>query len=287
MSVIVNTNIQALVAQKALSRATDNFNKSMQRLSTGIKINNAVDDSAGLYVVKRLESQLSGSEQCVTNISLATNVLQVAEGDLVSIQNNIIRIKDLATQAASDIYASDSRTALNEEIQQRLAEIDRIATASSFNGFSLLDGNSALQNGLKIQVGAGSEASKNSITITGVFTDSRANVLGLSTGGIFSGDPSVTDASAAAMYIQTCENALNTIIKKRTDTGAAQTRLETASETLSNTIENLSAAKATIMDTDIASEATEYTKQQLLQQVTTSVLIQANQSPSIALQLLQ
>jgi len=281
MSVIVNTNVQSLVSQRNLTAATNALNKSTQRLSTGVKINSAADDAAGLFVAKGLESQLSGSEQCQTNIALGINVLQIAEGDLVNIQDNVSRVKDLATQASSGIYSSAARTAMQEEITARLAEIDRIASASNFNGINLLNGNSNLASGMKIQVGAGSDAATNSINITGVFNNATSTGLG------FTEETQKVDTIDHALAtVAKCEDVLSTITTRRSSLGVAQARLEMASNGLATTIENISAAKATIMDTDIAAETSNYTKQQILQQISASILTQANQAPSIALSLM-
>ena len=280
MSVIVNTNVQALIAQRSLSQATTRLQKSSERLATGLRINSAVDDAAGLYIAENLESKVRGLEQCRTNLALGINVLQIAEGDLTTIQSNIQRIKDLATEAASNIYATASRNAIALEIQERMAEIDRIATSSSFNGFTLLDGNSALANGMILQVGAGSDMAQNSIQITGVFTSSKTSDLFLTAG-------SVATATAAAAFIKLCEDALDVVVTKRTKIGVSQSRLEAAQEDLATSIERASEAKSTIADTDIATETTEYTKQQILQQLGVSILTQANQTASVALSLLQ
>jgi len=182
MSIIVNTNVQSLVAQKNLTLATSGLNKATERLSTGLRINSAVDDSAGLYVATGLSSQLSGSQQCQNNIALGINVLQIAEGDLTTIQNDVMRIKDLATQAASGTYSTSSRTALAQEITARVLEINRISAASTFNGLQLLNGSSPLGvNGLKIQVGAGSDQTANAITIDQtIFASASAGGIGLS-----------------------------------------------------------------------------------------------------------
>ena len=328
MSVIVNTNVQSLVSQRNLSSATNALNKSTQRLSTGLKINSAADDAAGLFVAKGLESQLSGSEQCQTNIALGINVLQIAEGDLVNIQDNVSRIKDLATQASSGIYSSAARSAMQEEINSRLLEINRIANASNFNCINLLDGNQMLSTGLRIQVGAGSDETVNVINITEVFGSATASGLNLDI--LRNVDPnaeagqeylkydaeageyvacskedaiaaleaakeddssivsslSVSTAAISASVIQTCEDVLTTITSRRSSLGVAQARLEMASAGLATSIENISAAKATIMDTDIAAETSNYTKQQILQQISSSVLTQANQAPAIALSLM-
>jgi len=283
MSIIVNTNVQSLIAQRNLSAATNGLSSATDKLSTGLRINKASDDPAGLFVAKGLEANLSGSQQCQTNISLGINVLQIAEGDLSTIQDNVTRIKDLATQAASGVYSSSSRAAIKAEITARLNEIDRIAKASNFNGFKLLDGTeTALDGGLRIQVGAGSESQANSITITGVFEPSLAINFGLTESSL-----DISSATAAAAAIGKCETALNDITSRRANLGVSQVRLEMSAEGLATTIENVSSAKSTIMDTDVASTTSDYTKQQILQQISVSVLTQANQAPTVALSLMQ
>ena len=282
MSVIVNTNVQSLIARRHFDNATKALATATERLATGIKINHAGDDAAGLFIAKGLETQLSGSEQCQTNIALAINVLEIAEGDLATISDNIARIKDLATQAATGIYSNSSRVAMQQEIDGRLDEITRISKSSNFNGFNLLDGNSALAGGLRIQVGHGSDAATNSVTIQNVFISSGADDIGLSKGFI-----SVSNAAVSATTIQYCANALDLVTQRRTNVGVAQARLEMTSDRLATSIEHLASTKSTIMDTDIGKETSELTNQQILQQISTSVLTQANQAPAIALSLMQ
>ena len=340
MSVIVNTNVQSLIAQRNLTSATNGLSKATTQLSTGLKINSAADDAAGLFVAKGMESQLSGSEQCQTNRALGINELQITEGDLITIQDNVQRMKDLATQASSGIYSTTARDAMQAEINSRLEEINRIASASSFNGFNLLDGNSVLENGLRIQVGAGSDSGINSINVEGVFGSSMTWDFGLNykenddgnyvdmNGNIVyqkSGDNytdkdgnivfkkdgdgyidersgkkitadelktklatslSTSTAAVAAQAIQSCEDALTMLTTRRSNLGVAQGRLEMAAEGLATTIENISSAKSTIMDTDVAQTTSDYIKEQILQQISTSVLTQANMAPQIALSLL-
>ena len=285
MSIIVNTNVQSLVAQRNLTAGTAGLNKATERLSTGLKINRAVDDAAGLYIATGLGSQLSGLEQCQTNISLGINVLQITEGDLTTIQNDVLRIKDMATQAASSIYSTESRNALAQEISARVAEINRIANASSFNGLNLLAGTSPLGTaGFRIQVGSGSDQDANSIVISpNIFASASAGGIGLT----WVTATSIATTTAAAAFIKTCEDVLTQVTNRRTTLGVAQSRLEMAGEGLATTIENVSSAKSTITDTDMASEVSEYTKHQILQQISSSILTQANQAPSVALSLLQ
>jgi len=282
MSVIVNTNVPSMIAQRHLNNATKALNTATERLSTGIKINRAGDDPAGLFIAKGLETQLSGSEQCQTNIALALNVLEIAEGDLATISDNIERIKDLATQAATDLYSQASRDAMQLEIDGRIAEITRIAKSSSFNGFNLLDGNVFISSGLRIQVGHGSNAATNAVIIQNVFVDSTADAIGMTPGWI-----SVSTAAAAAQTIQYCSNSLDLVTKRRTNIGVTQSRLQMTAEGLETSIEHLASTKSTIMDTDVGKETAEMTKQQILQQISTSVLTQANQAAGIALSLLQ
>ena len=283
MSIIVNTNVQSMVAQKNLTQATNGLNKATTRLSTGLRINNAADDAAGLYIATNLQSQISGLEQCKTNIALGMNVLSIAEGDLTTIQNNIMRIKDLATQAASGTYSTSARNAIADEIQARMDEIDRVAGASNFNGIKLFNTDGLGTSGLTIHVGA-SNTSNDAITVNkDVFKSAGHDNLSLS----WTKATSVATVSAANTFIATCETALTNVTDRRTAIGVAQSRLEMSGESLATTIENVSSAKSTIMDTDVASEVATYTRQQILQQITTSILTQANQSPSIALSLLQ
>ncbi len=286
MGVIVNTNVQSLIAQRNLTKSTNGLADATQRLSTGLKINKAADDAAGLFIAKGLESQLRGSQQCQTNIALGVNVLQIAEGDLTTIQDNVMRIKDLTTQAANGVYSTASREAMANEVKARVEEIDRVSKASTFNGINLLDGKSnLLTDGLRLQVGAGSPSDANSITVKDVFTDSSAKGIGLAANSTAIDDAFAT-ATASAAFIAVCEKSLVDLSTKRANIGVAQSRLEMASEALATTIENVSAAKSTIMDTDVAATTSDYTKNQILQQISSAMLTQANQAPSIALSLI-
>ena len=282
MGVIVNTNVQALISQRNLSNSTNSLNKATQRLSTGMKINSAADDAAGLFIAKGLETQLRGSQQCQTNISLGINVLQIAEGDLSTIQDNLMRIKDLATQAANGVYSTDARTAMKDEVIARCDEINRIAQASNFNGMELFT--VSAPSNIALQVGAGAASAANCINITGVF--GKVTSSSLSIGNASAAGHKMMNSGSAAAFISACGKAINQISTKRSSIGVMQSRLEMAAQGLATTIENISASKSTIMDTDIAATTAEYTKNQILQQISSSMLTQANQAPSIALSLL-
>lgn len=303
MGIIVNTNMAALKTQKNLNSATSGLNKALERMSTGFKINRAADDAANMYVATGLETQIRGSKVAQNNVQTGTNVLAVMEGDMDVILDNLNRIRDLAVQAGNSIYSTDSMSAMKDEVQQRLAEIDRISAASNFNGLTLLDGNSDLAvNGLRLQVGANANAASNSVTIEKEFFSAMTSTtLGVDAGrtlptgssldpdqGLAGNiDEAFANASNSAQYIDFLDTAINDIANKKAKIGATQNRLEAASQSLTTTIENNTAAKSSIMDADIAEESANYTKYQILQQTTASLLVQANSLPQIAISLVQ
>lgn len=283
MAIIVNTNYSSLVTQRNLSNATDSLNTALQRMSTGYKVNSAKDDAAGMYIATNMETQIRGSKVAKSNVANGSNLLQVAEGDLGVIESNLQRIRDLAVQASNGVYSTESMDAMKDEVTARAAEITRIATSSKFNDLELLSGND-LTGGLRLQVGANSETAQNALTIdASIFAAADADTIGLD-------DSAITDAfktaTAAAAFIATVDTALAGINGRKASIGAYQNRLESAKTSLVTNIENSSAAKSTIMDADIAEESSAYTKAQILQQTSAALLTQANQMPSLALQLI-
>ena len=303
MAIIVNTNISALKTRTNLNNATNSLNQALERMSTGYKINSAKDDAAGLYVATGLETQIRGSKVAQNNIATGNNVLQTVEGDLDAILDNLNRIRDLATQAANSVYDADSMSAMKQETDARIAEIKRISLASNFNGLQLLSGNDPnLQNGMRLQVGANADADANAIMIDKeIFAQTDASKLGtgvvtadLNGGGVITEGMSVEDAAAvafdaattAADFIAVLDDAIDTISSRKSTIGAMMNRLDSAEASLTTTIENATAAKSTIMDADIAEESAEYTKQQILQQTSAALLVQANNLPSLALNLI-
>lgn len=303
MAIIVNTNMSALKTQKNLNNASNSLQTALERMSTGLKINKAADDAAGLYVATNLNTQISGSKVAKNNISTGNNVLSTLEGDLDVILDNLNRIRDLSVQAANSIYDESAMGALKDEIDQRLQEIDRISLASNFNGLQLLAGEGQLaENGLRLQVGANADSAANAISLDETFfakTDSTT--LGTSyTGQLPNGttlDPGVglsgnleeafMNASSAAQYIDIIDAAIDDISSKKSTIGATMNRLDAALTSLTTVIENNTAAKSTIMDADIAEESAEYTKAQILQQTSSALLVQANALPQIAINLVQ
>ena len=303
MAIIVNTNMTALKTQANLNKATNSMNQALNRMSTGYKINSSKDDAAGLYIANGIETQIRGSKVAKNNIATGNNVLQIVEGDLNNMLEHLNRIRDLATQAANSVYDEQTMGAMKLEVDERINEIERISKASQFNGLKLLDGSGDLDTtGMRLQIGANADASANSITISAsIFAQTDASTLGASgtvhtnPGSKVEDDMSVkegaelafTAATAAASYISTLSNAINTISLRKSEIGATMARLETAEAGLVTTIENNTAAKSTIMDADIAEESMNFTKQQILQQTSAALLVQANQLPAIALNLIQ
>ena len=303
MAIIVNTNMSALKTQKNLNNASNSLQTALERMSTGLKINKAADDAAGLYVATNLNTQISGSKVAKNNISTGNNVLSTLEGDLDVILDNLNRIRDLSVQAANSIYDKSAMGAMKDEIAQRLQEIDRISLASNFNGLQLLAGKGQLaDNGLRLQVGANADSAANAISLEkAFFAKTDSSTLGTSYKGQLpngtkldankglSGNLELAfaNASSAAQYIDIIDAAIDDISSKKSTIGATMNRLDAALTSLTTVIENNTAAKSTIMDADIAEESAEYTKQQILQQTSSALLVQANQLPSLALNLIQ
>ena len=303
MAIIVNTNMSALKTQKNLNNASNSLQTALERMSTGLKINKAADDAAGLYVATNLNTQISGSKVAKNNISTGNNVLSTLEGDLDVILDNLNRIRDLSVQAANSIYDESAMGAMKDEIDQRLQEIDRISLASNFNGLQLLAGKGQLaDNGLRLQVGANADSAANAISLEkAFFAKTDSSTLGTSYKGQLpngtklaankglSGNLELAfaNASSAAQYIDIIDATIDDISSKKSTIGATMNRLDAALTSLTTVIENNTAAKSTIMDADIAEESAEYTKQQILQQTSSALLVQANQLPSLALNLIQ
>ena len=277
MSIVVNTNTTSLMVQRNLSKATSSLATSMQRLSTGMKINNAGDDAAGLALSEKINGQLSSSDVCKNNAQTGLNMLSIADGDLDVINQNLQRIKDLAVQSANGVYSDEERLSMDQEVQLRLEEINRIADSSSFSDMNLLDGSIA---DIVLQIGAGSDIDQNTIDISGAFQEAHVSSLGIQA------DASVSTVDAARTMIDAIDAAVNNISSRRSIIGASMNRLDSTIDRIVIRKENLQSTYSTIRDTDIAAESSELTKQQILQQSAATLLQQANQTPSLALTLI-
>jgi len=289
MSIVVNTNTSSFLVQRSLSVATGEIGKSLERLSTGYRINRAADDAAGLVISESLRSQARGAAQAASNAQTGVNLLQTAEGDLGIIHENLQRMRDLAVQAANGTYGTTERAAVEQEVQARIDEIDRIAKSSKFNTINLLAGDSSGDK-LVLQTGPDNTDNLNTISINygvndalGSATSSSLSVK-LTTGT--GTDATFASSDNVRSYISKIDSAIATISTKRAKIGSLQNRLESAVKSLSIKQENMSAAESRIRDVDVAKEAASLTKNQILQQASAQLLAQANQAPQIALSLL-
>ena len=282
MSIVINTNVSSILVQRSLQNSTESIGKSLEKLSTGFRINKAADDAAGLTISESLKSQARGAQTAANNAQTGINLLQTAEGDLSIIQDNLQRIRDLAVQAANGTNGSAERTAIQAEVQERVNEINRISDSSSFNNIRLLDGTAS---GLSLQIGPNANPSLNSISITGGTTNPLADV-DASALGISGVSAAFASGTAAASYIASLDTAISSVSSRRSTIGSLQNRLESAISSLNIQYENMSASEYRIRDVDVADEAATLTKNQILQQASATLLAQANQAPSIALSLI-
>ena len=272
---VINTNYLALVSQNNLSKSQSSLNSAIQRLSSGLRINSAKDDAAGQAIANRMTAQIRGMTQAARNANDGISLAQTAEGNLNEINNNLQRIRELAVQAANDVNGTADRTSINDEINARLEEIDRVAKGAKFNETSLLSATGSIN----LQVGANTTAN-DSITIK----TTNATLSGLS---LATGTTLVSTSGNAQTLIDNIDTAMNTVDKARSDLGTYQNRLESTVANLNNTITNLSASRSRIEDADYATEVSNMTRAQILQQAGTAVLAQANQVPQTMLSLLR
>ena len=283
MALTVNTNTTSLNVQKNLNRASDALSTSMQRLSSGLKINSAKDDAAGLQISNRMSSQIRGNTQAIQNANDGISVAQTAEGALQATTDILQRMRELAVKARNGTNGTADQTATNAEFAQMSDEITRISASTNLNGKNLLDGSAGT---VTLQVGANT-GSANHIDLV---LSSKFDAVSLSVG---SGTVVLTGAtpSDAAVAIDSAITAIDAAIANigatRASLGASQTRLTSTIQNLQNITENTTAAQGRVQDTDFAAETANLTKQQTLQQASTSVLAQANQLPSAVLKLLQ
>ncbi len=291
MSVVINTNVDAIKIQNCLTSSTSRMSASMERMSTGLKVNSAKDDAAGTVISARMEVQLNGNKIAQNNIQNGSSLLQTAEGNLDVIEDNLQRIRDLVLQAKNGTYSADEIKAMQDEVEERIAEVNRVSTSSKYSDLSLFEDTSLQTNGVTFQVGANSSedntisaskeifASVSFSALTGISDDSFALVANSGA------TPTVQSQDTYKSYLDALDEALDDVTSRKSKIGSAQNRLESALQTLTIQYENLSSAKSIITDADIAAEAAEYTQQSILQQVSTALLAQANQAPSIALSL--
>ncbi|MBC7467492.1 MAG: flagellin FliC [Bdellovibrio sp.] len=290
MGMRIATNIAALNARKNMYGLSNEQQTVMERLSSGIRINKSSDDAAGLAISENLKAQIRGFRQANRNANDGISLVQVAEGGLSEITNMLVRLRELAVQSASDTIGDRERGFTNIEYQQLKSEIDRVAHTTTYNGTPLLTGGigpdgQPLQTAdgqplkLDIQIGLNNNEFNDRITFDTASTDSTLQSMHLN-------EVSVATKEQARNSLNTVDDAINRVNGMRANFGAMQNRLQTVSQTLMVSDENLSAANSRIRDADIAEESSKMAKNNVLMQAATAVLGQANQSNQLALKLL-
>lgn len=277
MGLRINTNVPALIAQRNLKNTRAALDTTLERLSSGSRINHAGDDAAGLAISESLRAQIRGIGQAERNAQDGISLVQVAEGAMSEISNMLIRLRELGVQAASDTVGPTERGFLDLEFQQLLQEIERIAKSTSYNNVPLLDGSA---QAFEIQIGTGNNPLTDRVKL---FDTNAADVSVVALGMNLS---NVADKVSAQNSLASIDQAISSVTSMRAEFGALQNRLQSVINNIQISKENMSAANSRIRDADVAEEATALTKSQILMQSGTSVLSQANTAIKTALGLL-
>ena len=277
MALRINTNLAALNSHRQLSANDSMLNKSLEKLSSGLRINSAADDAAGLAISQKMLGQVQGLDQAQRNAQDAISMMQTAEGGLNETQNILQRMRELAVQGANDTLTEADRQNIKDELNQLSSEIDRISSGTEFNTIKLLDGGTISSTGLTFQIGANA----------GQVISLSINTASSSTLTVGGSSQSVDTAPNASTTISNIDTALAAISTSRGKIGAYINRLQHTISNLGVQSENISAAKSRIMDLDMAKEVVSMSKSQILSQSATSMLAQANQSSQGVLSLLR
>lgn len=270
---VINTNMASLIVQQNLAKSTNDMATCMERLSTSLKINRASDDPSGMAVSSSYLSQISSTNVAKNNCQTGTSLLQTAEGDLTTIQENLSDMKDLIIQAKTGTTSQAQRDAFNATYQQLLQEIDRVATSSNYSGIKLLDGTNGGAGSIVLQIDIQNNAT-HQLDISSVLTSGTNASLGTGSTSV----SSVTSATAAQALVEAAYNAITTQISK---IGGFVSRLESNITRLDTRNTNMQAASALITDTDIAAETAKLTRAEILQQTSAALVQQANQTASL------
>ncbi len=304
----INTNVSAMAAYRNLSNTQNSLTGSLEKLSSGLRINKAADDAAGLSISEGLRAQIGGLNVASRNAQDGISVVQTTEGALGEVHSNLQRLRDLAVQAGNDSNNADSRTAIETEAKALVDEIGRISQATNFNGINLLDASAGAEADgvMRFQVGADSGTS-NQITVdlskasvtglagiadgastvsTGILAVGTAAAVTETDGVLSGGGLAFGNATDAQTSIDNIDKAIEYVSSARSELGAVQNRFETAINSINVQKENLSASESRIRDTDMAAEMANFTRSNILQQAGTSMLAQANSLPQSVLSLL-
>ena len=284
MALTINTNMSSLIAQANLAKATNSLNTAIERMTTGYKINHASDNAAGYSIARNWETQLGSLDVAADNAATGADMLTTLEDTYALVSSHLQRVRDLTEQAANGTYGSQSLKAIQSEITARLEEVDRIAANCEFNGLKMMDGSMgeiALQVGL--YSGADSQIKLDASLfekgdIQSLFTVDKETLAKQCAG--------LDDTKKASEMLTSIDDVINEISSRVTTLGAAQNRIDSAIESIDVQSENITSSLSTLRDADIAEESSSYIQAQILQQAAATLLSTANQTPSIALNLL-
>jgi flagellin len=280
MAIYVNTNTASLNAQRNLSSSTQSLQTSLQRLSSGLRVNSAADDPAGMAISQTMTVQINGNNQGIRNANDGISMAQTAEGALTQIQNNMQTIRQIAVQAANGTISDTNRSQLQKEVDQLTQEISRIVQTTNFNGTMLLSGGASIT----FQVGASGTAD-NQVVASGL--DLTSGLASYSTSLTATNTVDITSSAKASAVLSALDSDINIVSNDRSQMGSLQNRFQAVVANMSNYVQNLSDSRSRIVDTDFAAETANLTQQQILQQAGTAILSQANQVPQAALTLLK
>ena len=286
MALTINTNISSMVAQGNLAKATSSLNQAIERMTTGYKINHAADNAAGYSIARNWETQLGSLDVAADNAATGADMLATLEDTYALVTSHIQRVRDLTEQAANGTYGSDSLKAIEAEITARLEEVNRIASNCEFNGLKMMNGS---MSDISLQVGLYADDDSKIVLSDELFdkadvktlfggTDELATIANKCAG--------LTTGVDASSMLTSIDNVINTISGRITTLGAAQNRIDSAMESIAVQSENITSSLSTLRDADIAEESSNYIQSQILQQAAATLLSTANQTPSIALNLL-
>ena len=295
MALVVNTNLSSMIVQKNLNAATTILNQSIERMTTGYKINSARDNAAGYSIARNWQTQLSSLDIAADNAATGADMMTTLEATYSLVSSHLQRVRDLTEQAANGTYGSDALKAIQSEITARLEEVDRIVANCEFNGLSLMDG--SIKKNISLQVGLYSEDSSQIKLDKSLFADAHISTLFTTYGEIASAkrdtvanlcsgyDGSKVTGGQNSMLAK-IDKVIKELSARTTTLGSAQNRIDSAIGSISVQTENLTSSLSTLRDSDIAEESSSYIKAQILQQASASLLATANQAPSIALNLM-
>jgi flagellin len=290
MALTINTNISSIIAQRNLNSATASLNTTIERMTTGYKINSASDNAAGYSIASLWSTQLSSLDVAADNAAMGADMLSTAEETYSLLQEHLQRVRDLTEQAANGTYGSASKQAIQSEITARLEEFNRIAANAEFNGVKLLVGKNVdggVSDDINLQVGLYGDANSVITLSKDLFQETNVKaLLNMDVADVAEQGAGLSSTKKASELLSTLDTALTTLSSRVTSIGAAQNKVTSATSAIEVQSQNLTSSLSTLRDADIAEESSTYIQAQILQQAAATLLSTANQLPSIALNLI-